>query len=272
MSNDVLIKWSGSKGSQSKRIIDFFPKIEKYFEPFVGGGSVLLELLKSDIKVDEYIISDINVELIGIYNLVKNNPLFLIETYKKHHKEFNSSNIQHRKYYFNEVRAKFNKEKSPEDFYFITRTTTNGLIRYNKKGEFNSSCHFSRPGQDPISVEKTINKYNILFNENNITFKVNNYLDINPSKNDLIYCDPPYFKTKAQYFGNFDNIQFINWFNKLNCKCILSYDGLINNETVKHITPKHIRHEYLISGNSSFRRILGNSADTMISESLYLNF
>ena len=50
MSN--LIKWSGSKDSQAKSIINYFPKeIDCYYEPFLGGGSVFLELLESDIKI-----------------------------------------------------------------------------------------------------------------------------------------------------------------------------------------------------------------------------
>jgi DNA adenine methylase len=43
-----LIKWSGSKNSQAKNIISFFPKnIDTYYEPLLGGGSIFLALLES---------------------------------------------------------------------------------------------------------------------------------------------------------------------------------------------------------------------------------
>ena len=270
-----LMKWSGSKDSQAKNIISFFPKkIESYREPFLGGGSVFLQLLESDIEVNNYYLSDLNKELIGIYQLIMDEPDLLINTYNKHYEEFNRKDIQHRKDYFNEVRKIFNETKNPEDFYWIMRTTTSGLPRYNQQGLFNNSCHFSRPGMNPTDVEKIIRKFCLLFNNKNVIFDNCSYDTIIFGENNLIYMDPPYFNTKGMYFGGFNNELFINWLNNLSgdIKWVLSYDGKINEEKVNHIAPNYIRHEYLVSGNSSFRRVIGKSNDTIISESLYLNF
>ena len=121
-------------------------------------------------------------------------------------------------------------------------------------------------------VEKLITKYNNLFNQNNIEFKHLNYAETTPSGNDILYCDPPYQNTKGMYFGGFNNKDFIEWLNKIKCKWILSYDGKINENKVDHISPCYVRHEYLLSGNSSFRRVIGKSNNSIISESLYLNF
>lgn len=270
-----LMKWSGSKDSQANNIIQYFPKdIDTYYEPFVGGGSVFLKLLENEeIKINQYIISDINNELIEIYKLIKDNPDKIISKYNEHHKIFNSSDIEQRKKYFMSVRDVFNKNHSPEDFYFIMRTTTNGMPRYNKNGFFNNSCHFSRPGMNPDDVEKIIKKYNKLFNKTNIVFICTDYKDLNINKmNDFVYLDPPYENTKGMYFGGFKNDIFIEWLNTLECKYALSYDGMVNDEKVKHISPNYVRHFYLTSGNSSFRRVIGNSNDSIVSESLYLNY
>lgn len=50
----VLIKWTGGKRRQARRIVDRFPqRIAAYHEPFLGGGAVLQELLgRTDIRVD----------------------------------------------------------------------------------------------------------------------------------------------------------------------------------------------------------------------------
>ena len=271
MSN--LIKWSGSKDSQSKIILSYFPKeIENYYEPFLGGGSIFLSLLESDIKVDKYCLSDINKELIGIYEMINNEPAKIIKSYREHYRVFNQADIERRKSYFTFIRKYFNERRNPEDLYWIMRTTTNGMPRYNRKGEFNNSCHFSRPGMNPEDVEKLIYKYHNLFNSKNINFNTSSYEVITAGKNDLIYCDPPYENTKGMYFGGFDNKEFINWLNNLKCNWALSYDGKVNDIEVEHIAPNYKRKEYLISGNSSFRRVIGTSSDSIISESLYLNF
>ena len=271
-----LMKWSGSKDSQAKNIISYFPKkINCYYESFLGGGSVFLELLESDIEVGYYYLSDINKELIGVYQLIMDEPDLLINTYNKHYIEFNRGNIQHRKDYFNQVRADFNENKNSEDFYWLQRTCTNGAPRFNLKGEYNQSCHFTRPGSSTDKIIDIINKYNKLFNSKNIKFSHQSYESINPNENDLIYMDPPYASIEGKtgmYNGRFNNTNFIKWLNLLNSKWILSYDGKINNDVVLHEQPNYLRHEYIISGNSSFRRIIGNSKDSIISESIYLNF
>jgi DNA adenine methylase len=274
MSN--LIKWSGSKNSQSKQILRYFPKkIENYFEPFLGGGSVFLALLESDIKVNNYYLSDINNELIGIYQLIKDNPDKIIETYSKHYKEFNSTDIQYRKYYFNEIRAKFNLEKKSEDFFWLQRVCTNGAPRFNLKGEYNQSCHFTRPGSSVDKIENILIKYNKLFNKKNINFIHQSYDELTINSDDLIYMDPPYASIEGKtgmYQGNFNNTNFIKWLNNIDCKWILSYDGKINGEDVSHQSPNFINKKSLISGNSSFRRILANKNDIIITESIYMNF
>lgn len=269
-----LIKWSGSKDSQSNEIINLFPeKIKNYYEPFVGGGSIFLSLLEKR-KIDNYYISDYNEDLVNIYKMIMNDPKTLIETYINHYDNFNVIPIdfEQRKKYFNKIRKKYNDEHKPEDFFWIMRTTTNGMPRYNKSKMFNNSCHFTRGGMMPDKVEKLITKYNKLFNSNNITFYHSDYKDINYKEDSFIYFDPPYQNTKSIYFGNFNNEIFIKHINKLKQKWSLSYDGKVNDKKVEHETPLYKTHHYIVSGNSSFRRIIGNTKDSIVYESLYLNY
>lgn len=221
------MKWSGSKESQSESILKYIQEInfENYYEPFVGGGSIFLNLLDSQSNIKEYFISDLNPDLISVYNLIKSNPSKLIGKYNYHYTNYNSSDIQNRKDYFNKVKEAYNKERDSSDFYFIMRTTTNGMPRYNRKGDFNNSCHFSRSGMDPKRVSNIIYRYHKLFNEKNVNFYISSYDKINFQKNSLIYLDPPYENTKGMYFNNFNNSEFIKWLNSINQNWILSYDG-----------------------------------------------
>ena len=69
----------------------------------------------------------------------------------------NWNNLQKIGYtFFYKVRDRFNNKKLPSDLLFLTRTCVNGLIRYNKSGEFNNSLHHTRRGINPDRFEKII--------------------------------------------------------------------------------------------------------------------
>lgn len=269
-----VIKWSGSKRSQAEEIIKRFPKqINTYYEPFVGGASVLRRLLSSDIQVKNYICSDINKDLIDLWNLIKEKPELVANTYDKMWHELNVDDDKERKkQYFHIVRKRFNEYKSPLDFMFIMRTTTNGMPRYNKRGEFNNSFHISRNGIKPKTLRKIILEWSNLLNINNVKFICCDYSDIKPVKNDFLYLDPPYFKTQGMYFGKLNYEKFWNWLRNQSCRYVLSFDGISGNVDNTYEVPKCVydKHEYLLSGNSSFKRIIGNSKDSIVYESLYV--
>lgn len=202
-----IIKWTGSKRSQVDRIIKYFPKhINNYYEPFIGGGSILYTLLHSDITVSGYYnVSDINKDLINLWQSIQNEPMWLhiFDKYKNHYDEFNSKDIQHRKNYFNVIRNKFNEYRLSADFLFLLRTAFNGLIRYTKDGRYNTSCHFSRTGIHPDTLFNIIEEWHKLLDKDNIIFDCIDYCNIIPTnKDDFVYLDPPYLNTKGMYYNN----------------------------------------------------------------------
>lgn len=268
------IKWTGSKKYQAKQIVDNFPKkIDTYYECFVGGASVLFELLhREDIEVNRYICSDINKDLINTWNGIKNNYKELIKEYRIIWEEFNLvDDIQYRKDYYIKIRNRFNKERSISDFIFLNRTCINGIIRYNKKGEFNSSCHFTRKGIHPDTLEKIFKYYSNILNKKNVEFKVSSYEEIETTNSDLIYCDPPYEKTKGLYFGNIDYIMFWSWVKKQDGYVFVSYDGIRGDEdyTVNNSYMYYDKHIYINNGTSSFNSLFNNKI-TKVLESLYI--
>lgn len=268
-----VIKWSGSKRSQSEDIINKFPTlINTYYEPFIGGGSIMLQLLYSNIKTNKYICSDINKDLINLWNTIKDNPIFLIESYKKMWNELNIDNdLNRKKQYFNFVRARFNKDRQTEDFLFLSRTATNGLIRYNLKGDFNSSLHITRNGTMPKTLEKILYQWSEKLNEFNVQFIHMDYSIIQTTKNDFIYLDPPYAGTKGMYYGTIDYDELWKWLKQQPCKYILSFDGTCGKIDRTYEVPKDIynEHIYIESGNSSFKRLKCNTVE-FVKESLYI--
>jgi DNA adenine methylase len=270
-----IIKWSGSKRSQSEEIVKRFPKdIDTYYEPFCGGCSVLRQLLQSNIKVNNYICSDINNDLIDLWHEIKVNPKEVVYEYDKMWHELNvDEDKERKKEYFYKVRDRFNGGKSPYDFMFIMRTTTNGMPRYNKKGEFNNSFHVTRNGIKPNTLKKIILEWSELLNKNKIIFKCQNYSDIQTNKKDVLYLDPPYANTKGMYYGAINYNDLWEWLKRQKGLYYLSFDGKTTSYNQTYSVPEELysKHEYLNSGNSSFRRVIGKSSEEYVYESLYIN-
>ncbi len=82
-----FVKWVGGKRQLLKQFRElglyppdgFDPYKSTYFEPFVGGGAVFLDLLPL-----KAVLSDVNYELITTYNVIKNDVEKLIKSLKKH--------------------------------------------------------------------------------------------------------------------------------------------------------------------------------------------
>ena len=269
-----VIKWSGSKRSQSDEIIKYFPdSIKTYYEPFCGGASMLRCLLDNNIKkAEHYVCSDLNSDLINLWNKIKNEPDRLSDEYENRWNEMNalSSELEKRTY-FEKVRSRFNEEKSSYDFLFLNRTCFNGLIRYNGKGEFNSPFHLNRKGIEPGKFRKIIKEWSELLNEYQVEFRNCSYNEIEPEDGDFVYMDPPYFNTKGMYFNNFAENDFYDFLRNLKCSYLLSYDGKSGDEDHTCELPDDLydEHHYIKSGNSSFKRIIEVNNDAIVYESLY---
>lgn len=272
---EPVIKWSGSKRSQAEEIIKYFPKeIDTYYEPFIGGGSMMRTLIDDDtIKVKSIVCSDINEDLINLWNCIKNDFEGVYFHYKTLWNELNKDeNKERKKEFFNTIRARYNKERNPLDFMFIMRTTTNGMPRYNSNGEFNNSFHITRDGIIPDKLYKILEEWSYKLNKKNVKFIVSDYKDITPQENDFIYMDPPYANTKGMYFGGIDNEKLFDYIRNLKCKFALSFDGKSGNVDNTYNVPEDIydKHIYIKSGNSSFKRVIGKSNNSIVYESLYL--
>jgi len=187
----TLVKWAGGKKQLITQFSNYFPsKIERYFEPFVGGGAVAFYILKV-LKPKEVMLSDINEELINIYKVIKNNVeelMTLLKEYKKNHSK--------EEYY--RIRAQNPEELSAIEnaarSVYINKTCFNGLYRVNSKGQFNVPIgSYKNPA---ICSEKDLREIAKLLK--NVQIKVMSFEKIldYAKEGDFIYFDPPYYPLK----------------------------------------------------------------------------
>lgn len=276
-----VIKWSGSKRSQAHDITIYIQReYDTYYEPFCGSCAVLAYILEREnnlvTRFKHFVCSDLNPDLINSYNLIKSNPSTVANAYEVMWNEMNlkKHTLNDKRQYFEQIRERLNRTHNPLDFIFVMRTTTNGMPRYNKQGEFNNSFHITRNGIEPEKFKKIVNRWSVLLNEYNVQFVCQSFEKITPGKDDLVYLDPPYAGTKGMYYGNFDNQALIAFLRGLECDWMLSYDGIAGKCDLTVDLPKDLykEHLYLESGNSSFRRVIGKDKNCNVQESLYLNF
>lgn len=180
-----IVKWVGGKRQLMFELIKNLPKsYNRYFEPFIGGGALFFEL-----QPENAYVSDMNEELINLYQVVRDNASELITDLQKH-------NIS--KEYFMEIRnidrteeyANWSNVKKASRFIYLNRTCFNGMYRVNSKGEFNVPFgHYKNPRI--IDENNLINCSNLL---QRTEIKHADFSEIlkKVKKGDFVYFDPPY--------------------------------------------------------------------------------
>jgi DNA adenine methylase len=202
------LKWLGSKRFQLDHIIpklnDALKDKSHYYEPFLGGGSVIIELLKQNTNHDvKYICSDINEMVIGVFNEIKYSPYELLDKLKQY-----SSNTPREEYY--RIRDEYNQTNCIAKFMYLNKTCFRGLYRVNKRGEFNVSFNYAK--NPDIYCESNILELHKLFNSVDITFEVNDYRNVEICDNSASYLDPPYYDNYNTYSQeSFDYTSYIDY-------------------------------------------------------------
>ncbi|MCW8966422.1 MAG: DNA adenine methylase [Candidatus Pacearchaeota archaeon] len=188
----TLIKWAGGKKQLLSQFEKFFPKkIERYFEPFVGGGSVAFYLLKTHPEIKKIFLSDINEELIITYNIVKDDIEELIKLLKKY-------KLKHSKEFYYEIRSQdtkdLNKLQIAARFIYLNKTCFNGLYRVNSKGQFNVPIGSYKNPQ--ICNEKDLREISKFLKKDDVKVSQFDKAVKKAKKRDFIYFDPPYYPLK----------------------------------------------------------------------------
>ena len=136
-----FLRWAGGKRKLADLITNCFPQDfwssnNKFFEPFVGGGALMLNLGERDkahyIPGARLSINDMNPDLICTYEAIQNSVEELILQLQDL-----STDLSKDKYL--EIRAQHDLEgiARAARFIYLNKTGFNGLWRVNAKGHYN---------------------------------------------------------------------------------------------------------------------------------------
>ena len=214
-----VIKWIGGKTQLLPIIRNYMPKTyNNYYEPFVGGGSVFLDIMPTRPK--RVFINDINRSISNLYGCIKTGSEKLIELLDAYYKY--TPNTEEAYY---AMRDKYNAMIQNNDYNGITaslmiwlnKNCFNGLYRVNRKGLFNAAWNhtiiedrdeFIKLKQKDYDNIREVGKY---LYENNVTV-MNGDFEFPcpvPSENDFVYIDSPYIpESKTANFTKYTKDMF----------------------------------------------------------------
>ena len=211
----------GDKYKLMKQLVNLFPReTNNFYEPFVGGGTVFL-----NIEAKKYFLNDIDKHLINIHKLFiassKNPENFLKDAEKIIHKYKLSHSYKKdvvpdslKKEFKKTYYARFNKDgydklrmcvnnfkkNDPLILYILLIYGFNRMLRFNGGGKFNlpvGNVDFNK------NVINALNDYFDFVHDKKISITSKDFKkffsDNKYYKNDFVYLDPPYLITASEY-------------------------------------------------------------------------
>lgn len=210
----------GDKFKLLSQLKENFPKdIDRFIEPFCGGGSVFLNT-----QANQYLLNDIDTNMVALHKLLitysHNEEKFwhsiqtLIERYalsatyfgkdvpQELRKEFPKTYFaKYNKDAYTHLRSDFNANKTNTLLlYLLLIYGFNHMIRFNAKGDFNlpvGNVDFNN------NVVTALKGYFEFVKDKDIQFSNMDFEaflnSIELTENDFVYLDPPYLITFSEY-------------------------------------------------------------------------
>lgn len=196
-----FVKWAGGKRQLLPQIKERMPeRYHRYFEPFVGGGAVVFELLPADATIN-----DINRELVNAYRQIRDVPEDFLHAVNRLDEGIQSGDG--REYYvflrecYNDKRRKAEYDvELAALFVFLNKHCFNGLYRVNSKGAFNVPYNGSRRTSADEDAIRKISEY-----LRSITILDGDFADAckNAREGDFIFIDSPYAPLNPTSFESY---------------------------------------------------------------------
>lgn len=176
----------------------------RWIEPFFGTGVVGFN---SPIY-GKHIVGDTNPHIIKFYRSIQNGEItpHSMRLYLEKENRLLDSSEEDGYVHFREVRDRFNKEYDSYDFIFLSRAGFNGMMRFNRKGEWNvpfckkperfAPAYITKICNQIEHVRRIINRYDWEFVNMSFMETI-----ASAGKDDIIYCDPPYFGRYVDYYN-----------------------------------------------------------------------
>jgi DNA adenine methylase len=200
----TLIRYYGNKSRYISQIKKYLPTdYNTYIEPFIGSGSILLAL-----SPNKWIINDLNNDLIGIYNQIKNNPKEIETYFKKFGESFEKMSNKEKSKLCREITDSFNLDEYDNEryikyFLMLLCSYSPNLIIRNKYYFQSLNLNFTATNSYYFKKEtffKNLNKISEYLQNGHIYNKDYKEILKKAQSGDFCMLDPPYIEPHDYYF------------------------------------------------------------------------
>ena len=186
-----ILKWAGGKRQLRSELTCRLPdRWGIYFEPFIGGGALLVELANLG-RLDRAVIGDKNPELINLYRVVKRDPEGLSRA-------LSDEKFRNDKESFHQLKTEFNAligtKKRPVDraalLVYLNKHSYNGLWRVNRKGHYN--VPFGKYTRLSLPSHQNLLRFSQMLGGVTLMHADFEKIIRTAKRGDFVYFDPPY--------------------------------------------------------------------------------
>lgn len=217
------LRYPGGKSRAVKVISKLIPDFDEFREPFVGGGSVFVNL-KQRFPNKRFWINDLYSNLYHFWNECQNNPQELLEQINNWRNSYKNGKELHR--FLLENIENFNDLKKGAAFFVFNRITFSGT---SESGGFSNSAFHKRFTTSSIERVKALSS--ILPKTKITNFDYQKVIE-QSGENIFLFLDPPYYSaTKSTLYGkngdlhkNFDHDRLAEVLKNTPHKWLITYD------------------------------------------------
>jgi DNA adenine methylase len=177
-----ILKWAGGKQILAATLVRFFStQFERYYEPFVGGGSVLFGLCP-----DKAVIGDLNSWLLDTYQAIRADYGKVARLLDR------MVNTKEEYLRIREIDpSTLDLATRAAHLIYLNKTCFRGLFRVNRKGRFNVPYgEYDRRYYDLENLEAAAGALrNVEIRHADFELCLHDV-----TKGDFVYMDPPYYK------------------------------------------------------------------------------
>ena len=185
-----LLKWAGGKRQLLSELTRRLPdRWGTYFEPFIGGGALLVELANLG-RLDRAVIGDKNPELVNLYRVVKRDPEGLSRALSDEKFRNDEESFRRLKTEFN---ALIGTKKRPVEraalLVYLNKHSYNGLWRVNRKGHYN--VPFGKHARLSLPSHQSVLKFSRMLEGITLMHADFGQIVRTAKQGDFVYFDPP---------------------------------------------------------------------------------